>query len=357
MEEELFTLKDIALQLDLPESTLRKYRDAFPEFIPTVGSGRDRRYTADAADVFSAIRTCRADDHLSWEDTSEHLAQKFPIDTEAGARGEPPPSVAERVPAAIQTATTLKKMEKEGAEQSFLLTTIGAELVKLSRGVDRISGAMDDLGVLRRTVLSQDNQMRNLSRIVAASLEDMQAWRQERAELQQIVAQKDAEKPAAAAPPEPNTQADDERRRDLYAVLDRLGQLQSSMSFVVKQFERKTMDIEKKYEQINAIPTPAPTASAPAAPGVDVAAITEMQEQHKEEILRLRALLKERDEEITQLQGANRRLRIETDALKSRVSEMSRIEPAAAPAPVMRPPTLDKDKMAGGKLFFRGKKK
>jgi regulator of replication initiation timing len=356
MEEELFTLKDIALQLDLPESTLRKYRDAFPEFIPTVGSGRDRRYTADAADVFSTIRACRTDEHLSWEDTSEHLAQKFPIDTDAGARGEPPPSVAERVPAAIQTATTLKKMEKEGAEQSFLLTTIGAELVKLSRGVDRITGAMDDLGVLRRTVLSQDNQIRNLSRIVAASLEDMQAWRQERAELQQIVAEKDlAQKPAAEAAPAPNRQADEERRRDLYAVLDRLGQLQSSMSFVVKQFERKTLDIEKKYEQINAIPTPAPTASAPA-PGMDVAAVTEIQERHKEEIHRLRALLKERDEEITQLQGANRRLRIETDALKSRVSEMSRIEPAA-PAPILRPPTLDHDKMAGGKLFFRGKKK
>jgi regulator of replication initiation timing len=353
-QEQALTLKDIALQLDLPESTLRKYRDAYPEFIPTVGTGRDRRYTPAAAEVFAAIRKCRAEDHISWEDTAEYLAQKFPLDTDAGKRrdAEPALSVAERVPAAVQTANTLKSMEAQGAEHSFLLTTIGAELVRLARGVDRMAKSMDDLAVLRRTVLSQDNQIRNMTRMVAASLEDMQAWREERAELLRQAADSQPPQPQERPEPMPDRDTGDERRRDLYAVLDRLVQLQSTMAYVVKQFERKSLDFEKMQERLAAAP------AAPAAPPPDPEA-AERDERRKQEAARLRALIKERDEEIQQLQAANRRLRIESDALKSRVAELSRIEPAA-PAAAQTPlatGVIDTDKMSGGKLFFRGTKK
>lgn len=360
MEQELFTLKDIALELDLPESTLRKYRDAYPEFIPTVGSGRERKYVREAGEVFKAIRKCRTEDHLSWEDTSEVLSQRFPMDTEAGAE-ERPKSLAERVPAAVETARTLKQMERTTEDQAFLLTTIGSELVKLTESVKKISVGMNDFGVIRRTILAQDNQIRNLGRLVSEALEEVAA--------QQEMAAHQPPPPAPEQPapePMPDREADDERRRDLYAVLDRLGQLQSSMSFVVKQFERRTLDIEKKYEQLAAAPPPdpappvsqAPTPAPPPAPVVDTAR-AEQVAQLEDEVRRLRAVLKERDEEISQLQGANRRLRIETDALKSRVSELSRIEPAEAPQPqqpMVRQPVPDYDKMTGGKLFFRANK-
>lgn len=359
MEQELLTLKDIALELDLPESTLRKYRDAFPEFIPTVGSGRERKYVREAGEVFQAIRKCRADDHLSWEDTAEYLSQVFPMDTDADAE-ERPKSLAERVPAAIETARTLKQMGRTTEDQAFLLTTIGAEMVKLTESVKKISVGMNDFGVIRRTILAQDNQIRNLGRMVSQSLEEMAA--------QKDLAAPPPPLPTPAREPTPDREANDERRRDLYAVLDRLGQLQSSMSFVVKQFERRTLDIEKKYEQLAAAPPPAapqpqpadtPAPAPPPPPVVDTAR-AEQVEQLEGEIRRLRALLKERDEEIAQLQGTNRRLRIETDALKSRVSEMSRIEPADAPQPqqpLTRQPVPDYDKLSGGKLFFRAKGK
>jgi DNA-binding transcriptional MerR regulator len=50
-----YTLREIARELNLPESTIRYYRDAFAPFIPTVGLGRRRRYPADAVDVFRTI--------------------------------------------------------------------------------------------------------------------------------------------------------------------------------------------------------------------------------------------------------------------------------------------------------------
>ena len=51
----LFTLRAIARKLDLPESTVRYYRDVFAPFVPTNGRGRRRRYPAEALPLFRLI--------------------------------------------------------------------------------------------------------------------------------------------------------------------------------------------------------------------------------------------------------------------------------------------------------------
>ena len=290
---------------------------------------------------------------MSWEDTAELLSQQFPLDAE-GEADERPRAVAERVPAAVQAANTLRQLERAGEEQSFLLTTFGGELVKINDNLKKITAGMTDLGVIRRTVLSQDNQIRNLARMMTETIEELGAVQsaalRQQAAIQSV--REEAPAQAADAAPVPDAAAEAERSRELYAVLDRLGQLQSSMAYVIKQFERRSQELENKYEQAAAAHAPAPAmpCAAPEPPRA------EPDPALHEEIRHLRSLLKERDEEISQLQGTNRRLRIETDALKSRVSELSRIEPAE-PAPPMRQPMYPQDKMAGGKLFFRATSK
>jgi len=54
-DDPLFTLKQLADQLRLPESTVRYYRDAFLDHIPSVGTGRRRRYPAQAIAVLRSI--------------------------------------------------------------------------------------------------------------------------------------------------------------------------------------------------------------------------------------------------------------------------------------------------------------
>lgn len=54
-DETLFTLRQLADQLGLPESTVRYYRDAFLDHIPSVGTGRRRRYPAQAVAVLRSI--------------------------------------------------------------------------------------------------------------------------------------------------------------------------------------------------------------------------------------------------------------------------------------------------------------
>ena len=59
-DTQLYTIREIAQELDLPESTVRYYRDAFPEHIATVGTGRRRRYPGEVEGRCRPGARCRA---------------------------------------------------------------------------------------------------------------------------------------------------------------------------------------------------------------------------------------------------------------------------------------------------------
>ncbi|MEW5947051.1 MAG: MerR family transcriptional regulator, partial [bacterium] len=96
----LLTLKEIAKQLNVPESSLRKYREIFEDFMPGVGSGRGRRYREDAVVIFQDIRRLREDEHMPWEAVTVKLAEKYPMNAPsapgpgAAARESAPPAAA-----------------------------------------------------------------------------------------------------------------------------------------------------------------------------------------------------------------------------------------------------------------------
>jgi DNA-binding transcriptional MerR regulator len=54
-EGRLLTVRDIARELGLPESTVRYYRDAFAEYLPAVGTGRRRRYPLEAIPLLRVV--------------------------------------------------------------------------------------------------------------------------------------------------------------------------------------------------------------------------------------------------------------------------------------------------------------
>ncbi len=49
------SIREIARRINVPESTLRYYRNVFSRFIPTIGTGRSRRHPEDAVEVFRVI--------------------------------------------------------------------------------------------------------------------------------------------------------------------------------------------------------------------------------------------------------------------------------------------------------------
>lgn len=76
-DETLLTLRQLAAQLDLPESTIRYYRDAFLDHIPLVGTGRRRRYPPQAAAVLRSIAMSYASGQ-SRGDIARALEQDWP---------------------------------------------------------------------------------------------------------------------------------------------------------------------------------------------------------------------------------------------------------------------------------------
>lgn len=82
------TIAEIAQHLGLPESTVRYCRDHFTDCIPVFGEGRQRRYRADAVEVFQVIADTLRKDHGSATEVEEPLSRFFPLN--AVATGETP---------------------------------------------------------------------------------------------------------------------------------------------------------------------------------------------------------------------------------------------------------------------------
>lgn len=54
-DSRLYTIRDVARELGLPESTVRYYRNAFAGYLPSVGTGRRRRYPAEAVPLLRLV--------------------------------------------------------------------------------------------------------------------------------------------------------------------------------------------------------------------------------------------------------------------------------------------------------------
>jgi DNA repair exonuclease SbcCD ATPase subunit len=75
-----YTLKQIARDLDLPEATVRYYRDSLDQFIPSHGTGRTRRYPQEALDLLREASEMVRDEGLSLEQVTQRWRNEKAID-------------------------------------------------------------------------------------------------------------------------------------------------------------------------------------------------------------------------------------------------------------------------------------
>jgi DNA-binding transcriptional MerR regulator len=76
MNEELLTLKEISRRLNVPESSIRYYRDRFEEYLPARGEGRKRRYRSEALEIFRTIVQGYKNDRNA-EEIKDHLERQL----------------------------------------------------------------------------------------------------------------------------------------------------------------------------------------------------------------------------------------------------------------------------------------
>jgi DNA-binding transcriptional MerR regulator len=143
-DTQLYTIREIAQELDLPESTVRYYRDAFPEHIATVGTGRRRRYPGEAIAVLRSI----AGGYAKGQSREEIEAELF---------GGPPPMRARPKPRAAPQATdellaTILDGERERREAMW---QIAREIVRLGEAIERQQVV---LGEITEQLMAQANR-------------------------------------------------------------------------------------------------------------------------------------------------------------------------------------------------------
>jgi hypothetical protein len=136
MAPPLLTLRAIAQSLRIPESTVRYYRDAFAELIPTVGRGRRRRHPPDVLPLFALIAEgfaaswSRDDIRAALVDRAEPGGTALPTTTTT-------PSVAV-VHQAPSPADDLLAVVLEGeAERREAMWQLAREMVRLGEAVER----------------------------------------------------------------------------------------------------------------------------------------------------------------------------------------------------------------------------
>jgi DNA-binding transcriptional MerR regulator len=132
-DEPLFTLRELADQLELPESTVRYYRDAFLDHIPSVGTGRRRRYPPAALAVLRSIAKGYSTG-MPRNEVLRHLDGAAP--TAEPVRRAPPSKGARRPPVAETAEVTnldlLAAIVDGEREQREALWQMAQEIVRLT---------------------------------------------------------------------------------------------------------------------------------------------------------------------------------------------------------------------------------
>jgi DNA-binding transcriptional MerR regulator len=137
----LLTLKQIADALTLPESTARYYRDAFPDLVPCVGTGRRRRYPKEAVAVLRSI----ADAYAAGRTRREIAALLGAGEPRAGGRTRRDRDAAGR--GEVSNLDLLAALLDGEREQRDALWQMAGEIVRLTEvldGQDRVLAAIAD---------------------------------------------------------------------------------------------------------------------------------------------------------------------------------------------------------------------
>lgn len=165
----LLTLRDIAEQLGLPESTVRYYRDRFSAFVPTVGRGRQRRYREEAVEVLRTVAEGFRS-QKSAEEVEEVLAQQFPRYLESRDEGD---EGAESLPASW--LMTLLALQGQALQQvGDALERLAEQAVAQRAEAEAVESVRAEVEDLRRrlaeTVEARLARLEERDRVVVAQM-------------------------------------------------------------------------------------------------------------------------------------------------------------------------------------------
>ncbi len=133
-DSRLHTIRDVARELGLPESTVRYYRNAFATYLPSVGTGRRRRYPAEAIPLLRLVAEGYAQNRPRVE-IEQALGESLGA---SGAPGKPVTAVAMRTVGADGHRDELLATVLDGErERREVMWQMARELVRLGEAIER----------------------------------------------------------------------------------------------------------------------------------------------------------------------------------------------------------------------------
>lgn len=129
----LYTIRDVAHELGLPESTVRYYRNAFSAYLPSVGTGRRRRYPAEAIPLLRLV----ADGYAHNRPRSE-IEQALSESLGASSGGKPATAIAPPGLGGYGDRDELLATVLDGErERREVMWQMARELVRLGEAIER----------------------------------------------------------------------------------------------------------------------------------------------------------------------------------------------------------------------------
>lgn len=147
MEEEWVSLSRVARELDIAESTARRWANMFSEFLRSKGNGAGRRFDPSARDVLRRVQTLYAANYNA-EQISDALRQEFTmvVDVEDESERIPSAQVFTQMGQFLgDLLETQKRMNDELSEIRGQMQAIHAENEKMRSFIDERINERDRL--------------------------------------------------------------------------------------------------------------------------------------------------------------------------------------------------------------------
>ncbi len=146
MTGRLFTLRALARELGLPESTVRYYRDAFADVLPTSGQGRRRRHPAAALPCFRLIADGFAANLTRDEIRTELVALQDGTAPAAEPTDRRPVTITPLVTRDQESPQELVALILDGErERREVMWQMAREIVRLGEAIERQHAVLSEL--------------------------------------------------------------------------------------------------------------------------------------------------------------------------------------------------------------------
>mgnify|MGYP003609043141 CR=1 FL=1 len=149
-DNRLYSIAAMAKILDVPESTLHYWKNRFDDVLPSFGTGRGKRYRAEAVEIFRDIGAMLAQG-LAAGDVRAQLSRRYPVNVGGGevqSQAAPLATTTAAGPGASPDAQTMLAMA----------SAIGAEIARtLAEQLGRsLSGGQVALAEATATAISSE---------------------------------------------------------------------------------------------------------------------------------------------------------------------------------------------------------